>query len=326
MKKYQVSILIPVYNASDFIEKCANSIFSQTFESIEYIFVDDASPDDSLEKLIVVLEKYPKRKADVKIIKGEKNEGISSSRQKAFDAATGDFFLAMDSDDWLENDMIELLYSKAIETHSEIVYCAYYEDFADKISQIVSIDFDENKLHLIRKVLMGQSAYWNKLVWRDLMVKNKVTTLNGVNMADDLVVLVKLIYFANSFAFVNKPLYHYVQYNSNAITKNYKPTHIDDNLKVINEVEFFLREKSDFDLYENSLLLFKALRKIKIIRLTFAEKKYLGLFPDIKNRIRSMNLPLKSKIILWLSAQRLHNLTKLFLKILSLLNDLKKKS
>jgi len=122
---YKVSILIPIYNASGFIEKCAESVFSQTFESIEYIFVDDCTPDDSIQKLNQVLERFPHRKKAVTVLRNNKNEGISYSRQRAFDVATADYFLAMDSDDWIEPDMIENLYNKAIETNADMVQSSH---------------------------------------------------------------------------------------------------------------------------------------------------------------------------------------------------------
>lgn len=302
MSLYKVSILIPVYKASPFIEKCAESVFSQTFESIEYIFVDDCSPDDSIDKLKQILLHFPNRSTSVTILKNDKNSGISFSRQRAFDAATAAYFLAMDSDDWIEPNMIEVLYNKALEENADIVYSPYFEDKADGTQRIVKPVFSTDKIQLIYDAFIGFSAYWNKLISRKILIDNNISTLENVSFSDDLVVLTKVIYFSNRFELVNKPLYHYVQYNTESITKKISsPRHIKDRFEVMTEVENFLKNRPDYDKYFNALLIFKALRKIKVIRTTNGDKQYLGLFPEIDNYIKSMNLSLKSKVILSLA-------------------------
>lgn len=320
---YKVSILIPIYKASGFIEKCAESVFSQTFESIEYIFVDDCTPDDSIQKLNQVLERFPHRKNAVTLLQNEKNEGISYSRQRAFDVATADYFLAMDSDDWIEPDMIENLYNKAIETNADMVYSPYFEEYPNGESKIIEPKFSTNKTELIYNALMGFSSYWNKLISRKVMTDNNVKTLEGVSYADDLVVVVKLLYYSARFAEVKNPFYHYVIYNQHSITKKKSNTrHIIDQLLVVQEVERFLKSKPDFEDYTKMLIELKSLRKVRIIRSTFGDAQYLSLFPEINRHIASLPFPLKSKIILKLSAHNQHFLLKNFLKLLGLLRNI----
>ncbi len=319
MKNYLVSILIPVYKVSDFIERCAVSVFSQTFENIEYIFVDDASPDDSVQKLKQVLAHFPNRKEDVCILQNEKNRGISVSRQIAFDNANGKYFLAMDSDDWIENNMIEKLVQKAEKTEADITYCSYFRTFSNK--EIIEKPlFSLNKKALIQDAFNGKSAYWNKLIRLDLLQRNGIKTIRGVNMADDLVVLVKLIYFAQKVAFIDKPFYHYVQFNENACTRELPIKHINDHLIVTENIEQFFQMKKDFSEYEKMIMEFKAKRKIKIIRGSMAEKQYLSLYPTLNRYIKELNLPFKSKIILYLAHKEYVFLSKIFLKILKVIN------
>ncbi len=313
MKNYSVSILIPVYKVSDFIERCAESVFSQTFESIEYIFVDDASPDDSIQKLEQVLVRFPNRKEDVRILRNEKNRGISDSRQIAFDNAHGKYFLAMDSDDWIEKEMVEKLVQKAENENSDITYCSYFRTFSN--NEIVEKPlFSSDKKMLIKDALNGKSAYWNKLIRLDLLKENNIKTISGVNMADDLVVLVKLIYYAQKISFIDTPLYHYVQFNENACTKELPIKHINDHITVTEDVENFFESKSDFLDYQKMVLQFKAKRKIKIIRGSFANKKHLLLYPDLYQQIDRLDLPLKSRIILQLAHN--HNLKRNYNKII----------
>lgn len=89
-------------------------MFEQTFEDIEYIFVNDCTPDNSIEVLSNVIKRYPNRQPQIRIINHEKNRGLASARNTGIDNANGDFVLHIDSDDYIEPNMVELLYSKAI--------------------------------------------------------------------------------------------------------------------------------------------------------------------------------------------------------------------
>ena len=91
---YLVSILVPVYGVEKYIERCARSLFEQTYENLEYIFVDDCTPDKSIEILKRVIEDYPNRKNQVRIIHHEHNRGLAAARNTALDAATSEFYLA----------------------------------------------------------------------------------------------------------------------------------------------------------------------------------------------------------------------------------------
>ncbi|MDR0829587.1 MAG: glycosyltransferase, partial [Prevotellaceae bacterium] len=110
-----VSILVPIYKVSAYIERCAHSLFQQTFENIEYIFVNDCTPDDSIEKLQKIIEQYPNRKPFVKIIHHKKNRGLAETRNTALYNSTGKYIQHIDSDDYIELNMIEEMYKKAIE-------------------------------------------------------------------------------------------------------------------------------------------------------------------------------------------------------------------
>ena len=109
---YQVSVLVPVYRVDRFIERCARSLFEQTYDNLEYIFVDDCSTDNSIAILRRVMEDYPERKGQVRIIRPERNRGLAAARNTALDAANGLFVTHVDSDDYLDRDAIRLLVEK----------------------------------------------------------------------------------------------------------------------------------------------------------------------------------------------------------------------
>lgn len=104
-----VSILIPVYNVEAYIERCARSAFEQSYQNLEFIFVDDATPDASIQVLQRVIADYPDRCDSIKILHHERNRGLAAARNTAIAACHGDFVMHVDSDDWLEPEAAELL-------------------------------------------------------------------------------------------------------------------------------------------------------------------------------------------------------------------------
>ena len=104
---------ISIYGVEKYIEQCARSLFEQSYASIEYIFVDDCTPDKSIGILQSLLKEYPERAQQVRIIHHDRNRGVGAARQTALMAATGDYLLFADSDDMLPEDAVEKLTTKA---------------------------------------------------------------------------------------------------------------------------------------------------------------------------------------------------------------------
>lgn len=113
-----ISIIVPVYNVAKFLPQCLDSILKQTFQYIEVILVNDASPDNSL----MVCESYQKKDPRVKVIDKKINEGVEKARLTGLDAASGEYVMFVDSDDWLEGvDILDLMHRKAEETQADYV-------------------------------------------------------------------------------------------------------------------------------------------------------------------------------------------------------------
>jgi len=121
----KISVIIPVYNVENYLEKCLLSVMWQTFNDIEIICVNDGSTDNSR----IILEKYQKRDSRIKIIDKE-NGGLSSARNAGMKVATGEFYSFIDSDDWIENTMLEKLYNNITSLNTDISICAVnlYDD------------------------------------------------------------------------------------------------------------------------------------------------------------------------------------------------------
>ena len=117
----KVSILTPIYGVEKYIEQSARSLFEQSYASIEYIFVDDCTPDKSIGILQSLLKEYPERAQQVRIIHHDRNRGVGAARQTALMAATGDYLLFADSDDMLPEDAVEKLAGKADSSHADLI-------------------------------------------------------------------------------------------------------------------------------------------------------------------------------------------------------------
>ena len=124
---YKLSVIIPIYNTAPFIERCVESLMLQTINQIEYIFINDASTDNSLFVLQNILNKYPNRHS--KIINLEHNSGISNARSIGLENYTGEYITHCDSDDWIEPEMYKTLCQLATKNDADIVTCNFTHEY-----------------------------------------------------------------------------------------------------------------------------------------------------------------------------------------------------
>lgn len=206
----KVSILVPIYNVETYIHQCAVSLFEQTYNNIEYIFVDDASPDNSITILKDIIKRYPNREKDVRIITHEKNRGLAVARNTAISNATGDYIYIADSDDYIEKQTIKWMVEKQEETDADIIIGDY---FVHSERGIEKIDFPrfKRKEDFILGMLDTNSFHtiWNKLMRRSLYVNNHIMVKEGCNMNEDQIQIVQVSYYAKDFAFIDHHTYHY---------------------------------------------------------------------------------------------------------------------
>ncbi len=203
----KVSVVIPVYCVEKYIERCARSLFEQSLEDIEFIFIDDCSPDDSIRILKDVIASYPERIKQTQILYHNQNKGLPVARRTGVDASLGEFVIHCDSDDWVEPDMYKIMYEKAINNHADIVWCDFYKSDGNKdvvVNQQESGD-------VINSLLLGrkQGAMWNHMVKKEIVEKVKTVPTRG--MIEDLVMVLQYFFYATKTSYVNIPLYHYAQ-------------------------------------------------------------------------------------------------------------------
>ena len=172
----KVSVIVPVYGVEKFITHCADSLMAQTMhEGVEYIFVDDASQDASMERLKSVLSKYPARANQVKILVHERNMGLPAARNTGLTQARGEYVFHCDSDDFGEPEMLETLYGKAKEEDADIVWCDWFLTFGSTERYMAQPECGSPE-EALKAMLGGAMKFnvWNKLVRKSLYTDNAV--------------------------------------------------------------------------------------------------------------------------------------------------------
>ncbi len=282
----KVSIIIPVYGVEQYIEKCARSIFEQSYSNLEILFVNDCTPDNSIQVVQRLLEKYPARKDQVQILTQDKNRGVSAARKVGMKTITGDYCIQLDSDDYIAPTMIEELVLTAEREDADVVMCDYYL-VSNNNETHVHTNPDLNPIECVKLFLRGKlhAALWNKLVRVRLYTDHNIQFTEGLNMREDLSVMYRLLYFAERVAYISKPFYYYVV-RSGSVSSGIMNEKQQRNAQALIEQmnQFFIIEKiHDQDLLD-ALLHFKAQIKSTILLYGNTDELNEDLYKDVKLR------------------------------------------
>lgn len=219
----RISVIVPMYNVAQVLRPCVASLCAQTQDGLELIFVDDCSTDGTvpeLEKLLSEL-KPSGRNIEVKLLRHERNRGVAAARNTGVDAATGEFIAYVDADDSIEPNALERMYRTATQECADIVVCEWMMDFAGNSRRMHQPDVATGE-ELFTAIARGVLRWnlWLFLVRRSLYGKD-IRFIEGQNMGEDMMVMMKLALRCTAVRVLHEPLYHYVQTNGGALTKNF---------------------------------------------------------------------------------------------------------
>lgn len=313
----KVSILIPIYKAEQYIEECLVSILEQTYEYIEYVLVNDATPDHSIEIVNQILIKYPLRSPFVKIINNTSNLGIANTRNILLNNATGDYIYYIDSDDFIEPDTIEKFVLTAENGAADIVRCNYYKlknGKAESITRKLS-NTKEQKIVSCLSTENQMNSLWLLFIRRSLFTDNNLSFPNNINACEDYLMTIKLFYYANKIVDIPEPLYYYRLDNQASVTHQKRIFHT-NACNAINEVILFLKEKH---IYENNKeyclrLMFTTKQHFLINKSIRDVDKYIKTFPESNSYYKYYQYSKKQKILFFLAEHKL----KILIKIISM--------
>ena len=316
----KVSVIIPVYGVEKYIERCARSLFEQTLDDIEYLFIDDCTPDKSIEVLNNLMTEYSHRKPLTRIVRMEQNSGQAAVRMRGIKEAKGEYLMFCDSDDWVEKLYCELLYNEAVNSNSEIVVCDYCIVDDDNNAKLRSQKFPPTitKEEMMKLILHGtlSSSLCNKIFKRTLFVDNSIVQPKG-NMGEDMILLLQALYYCNRVIYIQKSLYNYY-FNEKSITKSVSEDKVYKRFQtsILNTqvMDAFFQKKGLSAILDDEFTYLK-LRKLYHLQPLLSDKKiftqWKSTYPDLFSKvIRSHTIPFKEKISYYLTYFGLRSILK----------------
>lgn len=217
-----VSILVPVYGVEKYIRRCAISLFEQTYKNIEYVFVNDCTPDSSISVLKELITEYPHLSDNVKVINHTKNKGLAAARNTAIRESSGDFVFHVDADDWLENTTIESCVKTQQLNEADIVTVNAKAIWNNRV-EYYNTPLTNNPVDLLKAILSRKAVcnIWGRLIRKDIYVAHNIFNVEGLNISEDLQIIPQLLSFSSKIAVYAKPLYNYECRNQASYTSTY---------------------------------------------------------------------------------------------------------
>lgn len=221
MNQPKISVIIPVYNVERYVEKCLKSILNQTMqEGVEIIIINDHTPDNSMEVIHNIVNEYNVKngseKMTIRIVNHTTNRGLAAVRNTGLSLAQGIYIIHIDSDDWIEPNMLEALYNKAEEENADMVMCDFWCTYKNH-EELIQQNFTTKK-EFLGRVLGGRSiALWNKLIRREIYTFNDIKNEEGYDQGEDYMTMMYLVYFSQKISYIPQPFYHYLKINPTSI-------------------------------------------------------------------------------------------------------------
>ena len=247
--KPDISIVVPIYNVEAFLPRCIDSLKNQTHHNIEIILVDDESPDRCGE----IAEEYAAKDDRIKVIH-QKNKWLGGARNSGLKIATGKYVLFVDSDDYIHEETCEKLLSYVKKMQVDLLLFDFYNvDQEGKVSSINSVDISTERIfrgkevqELLYPFIISThiiNGAWMKIYKRSVLIDNEIYFDEVIRYAEDYEFCLRLFPVIQSFAYVNKPFYYYVQ-NDNSIMHMHDPKMAEKFVTLYKLRESFLKREN----------------------------------------------------------------------------------
>ena len=283
-EKALISIIIPVYKVEKYLEKCIQSVINQTYENLQIILVDDGSPDNCGK----ICDEYAKKDHRIEVIH-KSNGGLSDARNKGLEIAKGEYIGFVDSDDYIESDMYEVLYNLLKQYNVDVSICNFYTVSQGKIA-IKNADNgikEYNRIEILKEILLDndiQSYAWNKLYKRELFGEIKYPVGKKY---EDIGTTFYLLEKCNKVVVTGKPEYYYIN-RQDSIVNNVTETKITDYIELIMQrydyIEENIKELSNYNKNYLKRILKTAEQDIKSLKEVgdYTKKKYEELYNKVQ--------------------------------------------
>lgn len=243
----KMSVIIPAYNMENYLGVCLDSVFGQTLDDFEVIVINDCSKD----KTESVVNEYRKKHDNLKYINNKVNMGVSASRNIGISNSEGEYIVFLDSDDYIEKDMLKSLYDECKKGNLDMAICGYFINFSDGNIKQINLKLDNNKIYsgveMLKELLTHKNGVtghsWNKIIKRDILIDNNLKYPEDMKVYEDVIFFTSIYPYFNKIKYVDKSLYHYIERSNSAIRT------VDDRL--INDTKLSL-ERVEEDLISNN--------------------------------------------------------------------------
>lgn len=250
-----ISVIVPVYNTEKYLDRCIQSILSQTYSNIEILLIDDGSTDSSG----AICDKYAEQDSRVRVFH-KANGGASTARNMGLDNAKGEWIAFVDSDDWIDAEMYEKMYALAECELVDAVYC----DMIMEQAQLQTVntyinDIEDHQLmyDCLAPIGVVYFSMCNKLISRRIFDEHRIRAVEGANMWEDVELAVKVRYYVNSSRVINQPYYHYNRLNDTSTTREKLHKLIEGQVERVKQIESFFLSQKDGRKYKHFVALMK---------------------------------------------------------------------
>ncbi len=287
----KVSIIVPIYNVSKYLDTCIESIIKQTYTNLEIILVNDGSTDNSDD----ICKKW--EQVDKRIIYiNQKNSGVSVARNNGLTRATGEYVSFVDGDDYLEPNMIEKLHNFIIKNKVKVAMCGYYFISSQEKKEIKYFnkdrifDTNSNKKELLEQIIQFLGVPWGKLYSKDFLINNNIQFKVGLKRMQDTIFTLEAFELCDKIAYLNEPLYDY-RYLQNSVCNKYSPDFSKTAKNILKYFKEYLDKYNLMNDYEYLYYTKMILLIIEMIKLQYIPDECdMPLF----KKIRQIKLEIKS--------------------------------
>lgn len=312
----KVSIIVPIYGVERYIERCAVSLFEQTYPNVEYVFVNDATQDKSIDILLEVMSRYPMRQKDVHIITHPKNRGISATRNTGLKAVQGDYIFYADSDDFMNLYAIEKLVQCAEESKADIVL------FDTNVVEVNGVRYESvqwrGKENYIKGLLQHteKCAHWNKFYNAKFYLNTGVLADERIRLADDYAVTPRVVHQAQNISVLHEPLYFYETTNQTSHVHQYSRAAIESQYVADGVLIDYFSHVADAAVYADVISVLPQRSMVSLLKNT-GRDGWMQIREVYKDDLAysSRNMTIVNRIIFHLFKNQQYNLLSYFMKL-----------
>ncbi len=273
-----ISVIVPIYKAESYIHRCIDSILNQTFSDFELILVNDGSPDKSGD----ICNEYAQKDKRVKVFH-QSNHGIGYTREFALQQAKGEYIQFVDSDDWIDSTMLQIMFEKASTENCDVVNCGFIEVLPNESKKHI-FNYTNKEIFLQDIIANQWGVLWKLLFKRDLITSHDIHFLPNIDNGEDYFFVTCCLLEAKQIGFIENCLYYYNRTNTNSTTSasTLSEDKIIQQVYATKRVIRILKEKGCYKKYKKALIHRKLYAKYPLLKTNII--KWFAIFPEVSSK------------------------------------------